>query len=148
VNGPYQSERDAAAEPMPRAVRALHDDSRVRSGDPDRLVATCVMGHMADTLAAAGVELGAFDRRIVAWLCGYEPATVQVVLGLVARAHAAGREAGHAERAADGAAAQGDACACGHPDADHIEAGCVAEVLVDGGPHRTVCPCERPGGAR
>jgi hypothetical protein len=94
-SGPYESEVEAAAEPMPRAVRDLHVAGRVRSGDPERLVATTVMGHAAETLAAAGVELGAFDRRIVAWACAtWEPTTVQVLLGVVARAHAAGRRDG------------------------------------------------------
>ena len=31
--GPYQTEAEALAAPMPREVRALHDAGRVRSGD-------------------------------------------------------------------------------------------------------------------
>jgi hypothetical protein len=41
-----------------------------------------------------GVELGAFDVRILNWLAGYEAATVQVVIGLISRAYAAGVEQG------------------------------------------------------
>jgi hypothetical protein len=44
---------------------------------------------------SAGVELGAFDLRILAWLARWEPAAVQVVVGLIARAYGAGfREGG------------------------------------------------------
>lgn len=92
MSGPYTSEAQAACEPMPRAIRDLHDTGRIRSGDPDRLRATTVMNHTADALTAIGVELGAFDRRIVTWMCStWEPTAVQVVLGLVSRAHVAGR---------------------------------------------------------
>jgi hypothetical protein len=42
-------------------------------------------------LGAAGVELGAYDERIAAWLTTWDPETVAVVLGWVERAHAAGR---------------------------------------------------------
>jgi hypothetical protein len=37
-------------------------------------------------LAAAGVRLGARDHEIVRWLAGWEPDTVQVVLGWLSRA--------------------------------------------------------------
>lgn len=40
---------------------------------------------------SAGVPLGNHDRHILAWLSGWEPETVQVVIGLIARAHAAGQ---------------------------------------------------------
>lgn len=39
---------------------------------------------------AAGVTLGAYDERILAWLSGWELSTCAVVAGLVARAYAAG----------------------------------------------------------
>ena len=60
------------------------------------------MGRMAphitamptDACTAAGVELGAFDRRVLAWLSGWEPETCAVIAGLVTRAYAAGRAAG------------------------------------------------------
>jgi hypothetical protein len=32
------------------------------------------------------VRLGAYDRRILAWLAGWEPDTVQVVVGPIGRA--------------------------------------------------------------
>jgi hypothetical protein len=45
-------------------------------------------GILADALA--GVELGAWDRRILAWLAGWDAATVVTVASWVARSRAAG----------------------------------------------------------
>jgi hypothetical protein len=42
--------------------------------------------------AAAGVTLGAFDRRILGWLAGWEPTTCAVIAGLITRAAAAGQK--------------------------------------------------------
>jgi hypothetical protein len=50
--------------------------------------------HLTAACQDVGVELGAFDVRILHWLAGYEAATVQVVIGLISRAHAAGIEKG------------------------------------------------------
>lgn len=88
--GPYRSELDALAEPMPREVTALHGAGRVRSGDPDRLVRDTVLRHLLAACEAAGVEVGAFDRRILDWLAGWETSTCQVLIGLISRAHAGG----------------------------------------------------------
>jgi hypothetical protein len=41
---------------------------------------------LEDACTAAGVELGAYDRRIIAWLAGWEPQTVAVICGLISRA--------------------------------------------------------------
>jgi len=41
--------------------------------------------------ALDGVELGAYDRRIVEWLIGWEPSTVAVIAGWVMRAKTARR---------------------------------------------------------
>lgn len=38
----------------------------------------------------AGIELGAWDRQIVAWLAGRDSCTVLTVASLIARARAAG----------------------------------------------------------
>ena len=38
----------------------------------------------------AGVELGAWDRRIVDWLAGWDASTVVTVASLIARSRAAG----------------------------------------------------------
>jgi hypothetical protein len=41
---------------------------------------------------AAGVQLGAYDHRILIWLTAWEPATCAVIAGLITRAHAAGQD--------------------------------------------------------
>ena len=50
---------------------------------------TCAM--LVNACVMAGVELGAFDRRVLAWLSGWEPESAVVIAGLITRAHAAGR---------------------------------------------------------
>jgi hypothetical protein len=55
--------------------------------------------HLLVACQDLGVELGAFDVRILHWLAGYEAATVQVVIGLIGRAYAAGIEQGRNIRA-------------------------------------------------
>jgi hypothetical protein len=40
--------------------------------------------------ALAGIELGAWDRRIVEWLAGLDASTVLTVASLIARSRAAG----------------------------------------------------------
>jgi hypothetical protein len=42
----------------------------------------------------AGVRLGAWDRRIIAWLAGWDAETVLTVASLISRARAAGLAAG------------------------------------------------------
>lgn len=89
--GPYNSEVEARREPMPAAVGALHQSGRVRSGDPDQLVHNLTLDHLLGACRDAGVELGLYDQRVLHWLCRWEDTTVQVVIGLVTRAYAAGR---------------------------------------------------------
>lgn len=81
MNGPYNEEREA---------RAAADHAGL-TGPPtvrnrDMLTRACWSSH---------VELGAFDRRILDWLAGYEPSTVAVIAGLVERAYQAGQRAHH-----------------------------------------------------
>jgi len=49
-------------------------------------------GEQAEILAAAlaGIELGAWDRRIVGWLAGWDASTVLTVASWIARSRAAG----------------------------------------------------------
>lgn len=42
-------------------------------------------------LQAEGVELGAYDRRQVEWLAGWEPQQIAAIAGWIERAHAAGK---------------------------------------------------------
>jgi hypothetical protein len=85
VNGPYETEREVRELP---AVRAIYDAMHAshRRG---------VMGErgyrlLDEACRAAGVEVGAYDHRILVWLAGFEPETCAVFAGLIRRAHAAG----------------------------------------------------------
>jgi hypothetical protein len=49
---------------------------------------------LCEALAAAGVDLGAFDHQVVTWLAGWEAQTVAVVAGWITRAHQAGKTGG------------------------------------------------------
>jgi hypothetical protein len=54
---------------------------------------TMTAANTADLAAElSGVELGAYDQKIIAWLAGYEPATIAVICGLIRRARAAGEQ--------------------------------------------------------
>jgi hypothetical protein len=78
--GPFESERDA------REASLYYVEGGPNSG------LSISKANLADLEAAtSGLALGAYDRRILSWLAGSEPATVAVVCGLVRRAkHAAG----------------------------------------------------------
>lgn len=80
--GPYATEREAAAESMPRAVTALH----VQAGDPDRAAYTLRLRALYDVCDGAGVQLGSYDMRTLEWLARWEPTTVQAIVGIIARA--------------------------------------------------------------
>ena len=84
--GPYQTSAEArenaAVQEIYAAFRADPGLGRMALHTNAMLVDACVM---------AGVELGAFDRRMLAWLSGFEPETCAVIAGLITRAHAAGR---------------------------------------------------------
>jgi hypothetical protein len=84
VHGPYDTNAEAMADARPvyDAYRATYE-----RGLMDRTNA----GRLGEALAAAQVELGAYDERIVAWLAGWEPEVVQVVIGWIERAHRQGR---------------------------------------------------------
>jgi hypothetical protein len=75
VSGPFETEREAreAAAAASPGLGALH----LPEGNASML---------HDGLNAAGVQPGAYDRRIVEWLAGYEPSTCAVIAGLITRA--------------------------------------------------------------
>jgi hypothetical protein len=84
--GPYQTgaeaRQNAAVQEIYAAFRAGPGMGRMAPHTNALLVDACVM---------AGVELGAFDRRVLAWLSGWEPETAAVIAGLITRSHEAGR---------------------------------------------------------
>jgi hypothetical protein len=52
------------------------------------------LAYLQNACEQAGVRVGAYDARILAWLGGWEPETCAVIAGLIARAHTARSEAG------------------------------------------------------
>jgi hypothetical protein len=82
MSGPFETERQAAD-----AARHIYDSPPGTGawGDGNHRL-------MEDACTAAGVELGAYDHRILLWLAGWEPATCAVVAGLITRAHLPGME--------------------------------------------------------
>jgi hypothetical protein len=79
TNGPYDTEAQAHSDAAPLLAAAGSDagEARVR--------------YVMEAVAAAGVEAGAFDRRIGSWLGETaEPEALAVIAGWIRRAHAAG----------------------------------------------------------
>jgi hypothetical protein len=85
MSGPFETEREArelpAVQDIYAAFRADPGVGRMAPHAHKMLIGAC---------EAAGVELGAFDRRILLWLSGWEPQTCAVIAGLISRAHDAG----------------------------------------------------------
>lgn len=96
--GPYATERDTASEPWPAEDRRIHDEwyRAHPNGDSSAAGALTVgavsraagLRFLVDACTAAGVELGDYDRQTLAWLAGWETATVQVIAGIISRAAA------------------------------------------------------------
>jgi hypothetical protein len=83
MSGPYETERQAAD-----AARHIYDSPPGTGawGDGNRRLPE-------EACIAAGVQLGAYDHRILLWLAGYEPSTCAVIAGLITRAHTGGASA-------------------------------------------------------
>lgn len=79
MNGPFETERQAAG-----PVRHILDSPPGTGawGDGNHRL-------LEDACTTAGVQLGAYDHRILLWLAGYEPAACAVIAGMIRRAHAA-----------------------------------------------------------
>lgn len=76
---PYDTEAEALAEP---AVQETYHLPRVDAGQMDQ----ANRRRLLEACEQAGVELGAYDRSVLAWLAGWEPQVVQVVVGIIERA--------------------------------------------------------------
>ncbi len=72
MSGPFETEREAAAASLWGQFPAGLN------------MRACNLADLAAELS--GIELGAYDKRIIEWLAGWEPSTVAVVCGLVSRA--------------------------------------------------------------
>lgn len=85
MSGPFETAREARELPAVQAIyRAFDADPGIGRMAPHSL------RMLNETCAAAGIGLGAFDRRVLTWLAGWEPETCAVVAGLISRVHDAG----------------------------------------------------------
>lgn len=84
MTGPFASEQEALDLPAVRDAYAAFRAGRASLRDGSRAMLTAA-------LSAAGVELGAHDERIAAWVGQWEPQTVAVIAGFIARAHESGK---------------------------------------------------------
>ena len=85
-HGPFETEDDARMTPAVRAVYQSYDHGQ---GPGDLSGAPLILA----ACEAAGVELGAYDARIIAWQGNWEPAMCAVIAGLIHRSHEAGKAA-------------------------------------------------------
>jgi hypothetical protein len=98
VHGPYETsaQADADAAHVYQSVRGHRYASAetIQLSGLHSIAAVPVAdrineGLLLAALDAAGVQLGAHDRRVVGWLAAWEPSIVQVVIGWVERARGA-----------------------------------------------------------
>jgi hypothetical protein len=84
--GPYQTEAQARETD---AVQQIHAAFRADPGMGR--MAPHILRLLTEACSAAGVELGAFDRRVLTWLANWEPESAAAIAGMITRAHDAGR---------------------------------------------------------
>lgn len=72
--GPFGSDREASAA-----------SEWSRSGRPPGRMAALNYRDLLTAVKDAGLELGAYDDRVLRWLAGFEPAATMAVAGLIAR---------------------------------------------------------------
>lgn len=92
VHGPYDTAAEALADaaPLTAAVRAADPFPRPMTEAVRAARLKVRVDHLVRALTGAGVELGEYDARIAAWLADWETETLQVLVGWIERAHAAG----------------------------------------------------------
>ena len=80
-SGPFETEGQALATPAVRAVYRAYEagTASLHDGAADLLLSAC---------ERAGATLGAYDRRILLWLAGFEPQAAAAVAGVIVRAAA------------------------------------------------------------
>jgi hypothetical protein len=78
-NGPFETQRQSAD-----SVRHIYDAMRAST----RRGVMAEEGHklLDEACTAAGLEVGAYDHRVMQWLAGFEPEMCAVVAGLITRA--------------------------------------------------------------
>jgi hypothetical protein len=86
TTGPFETETQAIALPAVRAIYAAFA-AAPRVGGMDEPCRQLLAG----SLEAAGVSLGAYDRRVLAWLAGWEPQIIAVIAAWITRARHPGQ---------------------------------------------------------
>ena len=79
TDGPFETEAQARATVAHIYAAAHASISRGVFGELNHKL-------LCEALSAAGVDLGAYDHRIVRWMAGWEPELCAVVAGWVTRA--------------------------------------------------------------
>lgn len=77
--GPFETEREACAAALAAAGPPRPGWSILNEAQRHNM--------LLDACADAGVAVGAYDSRILAWLTHWEDPTVAVIAGLITRAH-------------------------------------------------------------
>lgn len=77
MSGPYEIEREALDDcaPIYAAMRAQTSPMQALN-----------LAVLEDACHVASADLGAYDRKILAWLAGFEPQTTQVIAEIIRRA--------------------------------------------------------------
>jgi len=83
-HGPFDDEQQARETPAVQAVYAAFD-----AGPGVGKMRPHNLAMLEEACTAAGVEVSAYDHKILLWLSGWEPETCAVVAGLIRRAHQA-----------------------------------------------------------
>jgi hypothetical protein len=92
--GPFETERQAAGLPGVRAVyAAMHEWNGPVTSEQRKAIDAMTSALITSECERAGVQLGAYDARIVAWLGNWEAQTCAVIAGLIRRAYEAGKAA-------------------------------------------------------
>jgi hypothetical protein len=139
VHGPYQTSAEAFADaaPLNTAIHAVDPGYGPMTDAIRGARLKARIDYLVSALTDAGVELGEYDARIAAWLADWETETLQVLVGWIERAHAAGHCAGNLDAPAARAAAT---CPCGCPAGGPCE--CVTSYCTC-----NPCPvCDQDGG--
>jgi hypothetical protein len=74
--GPYEAEPRAETRAVYDQIRTAPVGGMIKANET-RLLAAC---------ERAGVQLGAYDRRVLHWLADWEPETVEVIAAIIDRA--------------------------------------------------------------
>lgn len=91
--GPFETEAATRNQPMSTEIREAREKGLRGANNVNTRVR-----HMFATCAATGVVLGARDLSTIGWLANWEDSTVEVIIGMIRRAHAAGVAQGKADR--------------------------------------------------